>query len=72
MDNTARIEALSPQVSYHVDECEVIELMPYEDEVELLFCNFVDDIDAWARQAQAAEMAVDESSGIKGRRFCRG
>ncbi len=54
MDNSARIERFSPQVSYHVAECEVIELMPYEDEVESLFCNFVDEIDAWARQALAA------------------
>ena len=54
MDNTVRIESLAGEVAYHVEECEVIELRPCKDEADSLFGNFVDEIDAWARHALAA------------------
>jgi hypothetical protein len=54
MENTARIESLAPDASNNSDECEVIELRPNYGEHDSLFGNFVDEIDAWARQALAA------------------
>ena len=53
MENTARNLALA-KVSYQVEECEVIELMPCEEESVFPVIDLVDEIDAWARQALAA------------------
>ncbi len=54
MENTASIEPPAANASNHDEVCEVIKLIPEHIEVEPLFTNFVDEIDAWARQALAA------------------
>ncbi len=53
MENTARIELLAAADLNHED-CEVIEFRPERGELDSLNINFVDEIDAWARQALAA------------------
>ncbi len=56
MHNTAKIDSqgLVQPAQEGDEDCEIIELRPGNTGHDSLFVNFVDEIDAWARQALAA------------------
>jgi len=56
MHNTAKIDSpeMAPPAQEGDGDCEIIELRPGNTGHDSLFVNFVDEIDAWARHALAA------------------